>query len=147
MENNLTDSAFGHQHLVGLHLRLPTGPDGNATVRLWWARGVLLHQEDVTTPPNHYTHLQVADVDEIGRAYDLRVDGVGGGDFAQGDAVSIFGHVAFDARADEFPRIIHNHNTDRWFKVFPLPYHNNVNAFAAIRQENDWLFLERQNSR
>ncbi len=126
MVTNLADAA-------GLSDLLRQAPPGCV---LYWARGVVVGNEVVPAPGN-FTHLQVADVDNRGKAYEWRIDNIQA-DFAQGDAVSILGHVAYSEQTNHPARLVLNHNTGRWFKVFPfVPV--GLPDPVTMNMERDWL--------
>ena len=88
---------------------------------LYWARGLVVGSEvrgkEEQSP---FRRVEVADVDERLDTHDLCIENPQA-DFAQGDVVSIFGHAVADSPVKPHPRVILNHNTGKWFPVYPLP--------------------------
>ncbi len=104
---------------------------------LYWARGVCVGSEiGGKEEQSPFRRVEVADVDQRLKTYDLCVE-VPNADFASGDAVSIFGHAVADSPVPSNPRVIVNHNTGKWFPVFPLPDQGLWDM--SYKQYGDWL--------
>jgi len=78
----------------------------------------------------------VADVDQRLKTYDLCIE-IPNADFAAGDAVSLVGHAVADSPVPSNPRLIVNHNTGKWFPVYPLPDQGLWDM--SYKQFGDWL--------
>ena len=95
-----------------------------ATHKMWWMRGLVMHAEQVhsaeglaTVVPKIITKVQVFDIDsEEGHEMMLMGEGY---DFAEGDAVSLFGHELADAQNPTTARLILSHNTGRYARAYP----------------------------
>ena len=104
---------------------------------LTWSRGVVLDTEiGGKENKSPFRRVEVANVDDRLKQYDLCVEQPNA-DFAGGDAVSIFGHEVADSPVAAAPRVILNHNTGKWFPVYPLP--NDGAWEMSYKQYGDWL--------
>ena len=104
---------------------------------LTWARGVVVGSEiGGKEEQSPFRRVEVADVDDRLKTYDLCIEQPGA-DFANGDAVSIFGHAVAASPVAPVARVILNHNTDLSFPVYPLPDQGGWDMSSW--QYKDWL--------
>lgn len=104
---------------------------------LYWSRGLCVGSEvGGKEEQSPFRRVEVADVDQRLKVYDLCVENPQA-DFAGGDAVSIFGHQVADSPVASFPRLIVNHNSGKWFPVYPLPDQGLWDM--SYKQYGDWL--------
>ena len=104
---------------------------------LYWARGLVVDSEiGGKEEQSPFRRVEIANVDERLKHYDLCVEQPNA-DFAGGDVVSLFGHAVADSPVAAWPRVILNHNTAKWFPVYPLPDEGLWDM--SYKQYGDWL--------